>query len=90
MIYTQDLIQGFLEENAHTKIIKDNYQKENDLLKIKNYNDKVIMTIMVIYFVHKEHPQPLKELALILRKGKIFIAKESKINYEDIIKDISI
>ena len=33
MINTQDFIDGFWEENNYTKIIKEQYQKEYDLLK---------------------------------------------------------
>ena len=91
MINTQDFIDGFWEENEYTKIIKEKYQKEFDLLKglkNKNINDKTALTILVLYFINKEHPELLPDLIMIIKKGKIFIQKETKDNYENIIKEI--
>ena len=93
MINTQDFIDGFWEENNYTKIIKEKYQKEFDLLKNlenKNINDKIALTILVIYFITKEHSELLKDLIMIIKKGKIFIQKETNDNYENIIKEIGL
>ena len=91
MINTQDFIDGFWEENEYTKIIKEKYQKEFDLLKglkNKNIDDKTALTILVLYFINKEHPELLPDLIMIIKKGKIFIQKETKDNYDNIIKEI--
>ena len=91
MINTQDFIDGFWEENEYTKIIKEKYQKEFNLLKAlknKNIDDKTALTILVLYFINKEHPELLADLIMIIKKGKIFIQKETKDNYENIIKEI--
>ena len=93
MINTQDFIDGYQEENEYTKIIKQKYQKEFDLLKglkNKNINDKIALTILIIYFINKEHSELLKDLIMIIKKGKIFIQKETKDNYENIIKEIGL
>ena len=93
MIKTQDFIDGFWEENNYTKIIKEKYQKEFDLLKNlenKNINDKIALTILVIYFITKEHSELLKDLIMIIKKGKIFIQKETNDNYENILKEIGL
>ena len=93
MINTQDFIDGFWDENNYTKIIKEKYQKEFDLLKNlenKNINDKIALTILVIYFITKEHSELLKDLIMIIKKGKIFIQKETNDNYENIIKEIGL
>ena len=95
IIDSQDFINGFWEINEITEIIKEKYKKEFDLLKgIKNnkiiINDKVAMTVLIIYFINKEHPELLDELSLILVKAKIFISKEAKECYENIIKEIGI
>ena len=93
MINTQDFIDGFWEENNYTKIIKEQYQKEYDLLKnIKNkkINDKIALTILIIYFINKEHSELLKDLIMIIKKGKIFIQKETNDNYENILKEIGL
>ena len=36
MIGTQNFIEGYWEENEYTKIIKEKYQKEYDLIKNRN------------------------------------------------------
>ena len=91
IIYNQDLIEGFWEENEMTNLIKEKYIKEYDLLKgLKNItiNYRVAMTIIMIYFINKEHSNLLKELSLIIMKAKIYINKETKFTYENIIKEI--
>ena len=93
MINTQDFIDGCWEENNYTKLIKEKYQKEFDLLKTlknKNINDRTALTILVIYFINKEHSELLKDLIMIIKKGKIFIQKETNDNYENIIKEIGL
>ena len=93
MINTQDFINGFWDDNEYTKIIKEKYKKEYNLLKeIKNKNitEKVTMTFLIIYFINKEHPELLDELLIIIKKAKIFILNETKETYENIIKEIKI
>ena len=93
MIYTQDFIEGFWKENEYTKIIKDKYRKEYDLLKeLKNktINDKIAITILIIYYINKEFPELLNDLLMILKKAKKFVKKESKDSYENIIKEINL
>ena len=93
IINTQDFINGFWEVNEYTNIIKEKYKEEYNLLKgIKNKNitDKVAITILIIYFIEKEHPELLDELLMIIKKAKIFILNEAKETYENIIKEISI
>ena len=93
IIKTQNFIKGYWDENNKTKIIKEKYKNEFNLLKglkNKNINDNVIMTIIMIYFIYKEHSELLTELSRIIKKAKIFIKKETKSTYEDIIKKIQI
>ena len=95
IINSQDFINGFWEINELTEIIKEKYKKDFDLLKgIKNnkimINDKVAITILIIYFINEEHPELLDELLMIIAKAKIFISKEAKESYENIIKEIGI
>ena len=95
IINSQDFIDGFWEINELTEIVKEKYKKEYDLLKgIKNnkimINDKVAITILIIYFINKEHAELLDELLMIIAKAKIFISNESKESYENIIKEIGI
>ena len=93
IINTQNFIEGYWSENKQTKIIKEKYQKEYNLIKnLKNekINDNVAITVIIIYFIYKEHFELLKELSRIIKKAKLFIKKEIKISYEQIIKDIGI
>ena len=95
IINSQDFIDGFWEINELTEIVKEKYKKEYDLLKgIKNnkimINDKVAITILIIYFINKEHAELLDELLMIIAKAKIFISNEAKESYENIIKEIGI
>ena len=95
IINSQDFINGFWEINEITEIIKEKYKKEYDLLKgIKNnkimMNDKVAITILIIYFINKEHPELLDELLMIIAKAKIYISNEAKETYENITKEIGI
>ena len=93
MINTQDFIDGFWEENEKTNIIKEKYKKEFNLLenlKNKNIDNKVAMTIIIIYYIHKEHPELLNELMMIIKKAELFIQKQTNDSYENIIKEIKI
>ena len=89
IIRTQDFVNGFWEINEYTEIIKEKYKKEYNLLKSKkSINDKVAITILIIYFINKEHPELSEELQMIIRKAKLFVINETKETYENIIKDI--
>ena len=91
IINTQDFIGGSWDLNEQTKIIKEKYEKEFELLKNikdKNIDDKIAITILIIYFINKEHPELLKELVMIIKKGKLYIQEKTKESYENIIKEI--
>lgn len=86
IIYTQDFIKGFWCYNDLTKPIKEKYEKIYEILKKVN-NDRICMTILIIYFINKDHPELLDELLLIFKKAKDFIKNETNKSYEEIIKD---
>ena len=93
IINTQDFVGGSWDINDQTKIIKEKYEKEFELLKNlkdKNIDDKVAMTILIIYYINKEHSELLKELIMIIKKGKLFIQERTKDTYENIIKEVGI
>jgi hypothetical protein len=90
IINTQDFVSGFWDINDQTKSIKEKYSHEFDLLKNKNINDKIAMTILIVYFVNKEHPELLKELIMIIKKAKLYIQEQIKDSYENIIKELGI
>ena len=93
MINTQDFISGFWDINEKTKLVKEKYNKEYELLKglkDKNIDDKIAMTVLMIYFINKEYPDLLKELVMIMKKAKLYIQEKTKDTYENIVKEIGI
>ena len=91
IINTQDFINGCWDINDKTKIVKEKYEKEFEMLKnLKNVDDKIAMTIIFIYFISKEHSELLNELIMIIKKGKIFIHDKTKETYEYFIKEIGL
>ena len=93
MINSQDFIEGYWEQNKHTKVIIEKYEKEYKLikgLKNKNIDDKTAITILVIYFIYKEHSNSLNDLLMIIKKSKKFIKKAANDSYENIIKEANI
>ena len=93
MVGTQNFVEGFWEDNEYTKEIKNKYQKEYEQikgLKNKNMNDNIALTILIIYFLNKEHPNLMSELIMIIKKAKQFISKQTKDNYDNIIKEIGL
>lgn len=93
IIISQNFIEGFWAINDKTNCIKIKYETEfNSLKELKenNMDETVAMTIMVIYFINKDHPELLDELILILKKAKIFIKKKMGESYENIIKKINV
>ena len=93
IINTQDFVGGSWDINEKTKIIKERYEKEFELLKElkdKNIDDKIAITILIIYFINKEHSELLKELVMIIKKGISFIQEKTKDTYENIIKEIDL
>jgi len=93
MIGTQNFIKGYWKENEYTKIIKDECQKEYDLIKgikTKNLHEKISLTILIIYFMNKEHSNLISGVIMFIKKAKQFILKETRDNYDNIIKEIGL
>ena len=93
MINTQDFIEGFWEENDYTKKIIEKYEKEYKLIKElnnKNIDEKTVITILIIYYINKEHNESLNDLLMVIKKAKQFIQKVTNDTYENIIKEVNI
>ena len=92
-INTQNFVSGFWDVNDKTKKIKNLYEKEFNLLinlKDKNIDNTIAMTIIMIYFINKQHSELLKELIMIIKKAKLYIQEKTKNSYENIIKEIGL
>jgi len=86
IINTQDFIEGCWEYNEQTKYIKEKYLDKFNRIKSKIYlNDKIIITILIIFFIENECYELLNELNIIIRKAKIYIQKNAKKSYKEII-----
>ena len=72
LINDQNFVEGYQEINENTEKVKENYQNEFKLLKElkdKNINDNIAITILIIYFIIKEHSELLNELFMIIEKN---------------------
>ena len=91
IINTQNFVEGFWDLNEYSEKIKEKYKRQFKLLKElkdKNINDQVAITILIIYFIKKEHEELLDELVMIIQKAELFITKNTNDNYENIIKEV--
>ena len=76
MIKTQDNTEGFWDVNELTEFIFEKYKKQYDSLKQKNHSDKVVMTILVIYYLKNQNFYFSNELLMIIKKAESYIKKE--------------
>ena len=93
MVGTQNFVEGFWEENEYTLKIKNKYQKEYEQIKgikDKNMNDTIVLTIIIIYFLNKEHQNLISELIMIIKKARQYILKQTNDSYDNIIKEIGL
>ena len=95
LIMSQDIIEGSWSENDATKKLI-NIVTTNIFDKIKNKivalnkgtnENKIIYTILVIYFLKTKCTQNLNEYRLVINKANKFLAKNG-INYDDIVSGI--
>ena len=88
MVKTQDFVEGFWEINETTKFLIEKYKKEYEKLKLEYSKDKVVITVLMIYYLNKECFELLSELIMIIKKAKDFIQKETSVGYEDIVEKL--
>ena len=93
IINTQNFVNGYWDINNETKNIKKKYEREFNLLKglkDKNIDDIIAMTIIMVFFINKEHNELLIELVMIIKKAKFYIQDRTKSTYENIINEIGL
>ena len=88
MVKTQDFVEGFWEINEATKFLIEKYKQEYEKLKLEYSKDKVIITVLMIYYLNKECFELISELIMIIKKAKDFIQKETNVGYEDIVEKL--
>ena len=95
IIISQDIIEGFWNENDKTKklidiITSDKFEKiKNKVIALnKGENEiKIIYTILVIYYMKTKCADNLDEYVLVINKANKFLEKNG-IDYDDIVSDI--
>ena len=97
MLMSQDIIEGYWDEKKETKIIrnkipKGGFEKIVGYIKNKNIIDdfnKIVYTILAIYYIEKVKAHSIKEYRLVINKGKKYLMSKG-FNYDDEIKKIHI
>ena len=96
VLMAQDIIEGFWNEVAETKRIvnkvKEGFKKIVEFVKSKNITEnfnRIVYTILVIYYIQKEKANSIKEYRLVINKGKKYLMSKG-INYDEEIKKIKI
>ena len=95
LIMSQDIIEGFWNENDETKAIiniitSEKFDKIKNKVNALNKGEisiKIIYTILVIYYLKKECTDNLDEYKLVLNKAIKFLEKNG-INYDDFVSNI--
>ena len=97
LIMSQNIIEGYWDENEETKNIiniidKDKINKINNKINSlikgeKENNNKIKYTILVIFYLNTKFSEKLNEYKLIINKAKKFLINQG-IKYEDIIDGI--
>jgi hypothetical protein len=92
LIISQDIIEGSWDENNETKKLIDIISSDT-FNKIKNKitalskganENKIIYTILVIYYLKTKLTSKLSEYRLVINKAEKFLTKNG-INYDDIV-----
>ena len=97
LLIAQDIIEGYWDEVKETKIIvnkipKGGFDKIVQYIKSKNISqdfNKIVYTILAIYYIEKTKSKNIKEYRLVLNKGKKYLMNKG-IDYDKEIKNIKI
>ena len=95
LILSQDIIEGFWNENNETKkiiniITLEKFDKIKNKINALNKGEnesKIIYTILVIYYLKTKCATNLNEYKLVINKANKFLQKNG-INYDDVVSDI--
>ena len=95
LILSQDIIEGFWNENNETKkliniITLEKFDKIKNKINALNKGvneSKIIYTILVIYYLKTKCAANLNEYKLVINKANKFL-QINGINYDDIVSDI--
>ena len=96
LIMNQNALEGFWDENEETKkiidiISLDKFNKIKNKITAMNIGEKenkIIYTILVLYFLKTKLSMKLNEYKLVIHKAEKFL-KSNGIDYDDIVSDIN-
>ena len=94
-ILSQDVIEGnWTKDNECEMLIE---QEKNIYEKIRKYseNKKIkdengIITLFVLYYIYNKKSDKVAELKFVINKAKKYVKKVFKLEYDEIIKEISV
>ena len=95
MILTQDIIDGFWDENEQTKFIISKYQKKYSQIEsyLKDINSvefkKMAVTFIVLYYLKKDESSKLQRYMIIINKAETFL-DNCGMGYGAILKNVKI
>ena len=90
MILTQDIIDGFWNENEQTKFIISKYQKIYNLVEnyLKGINSqeykKMSVTFIILYYLRKDESKKLQSYMIIINKAELYLSNNGT-SYNDIV-----
>ena len=95
LIMSQDIIEGSWDENNETKklidiISSDTFNKIKNKITALNKGtneNKIIYTILVIYYLKTKLTSKLSEYRLVINKAEKFLTKNG-INYDDVVSGV--
>ena len=87
IIFSQNICEGFWNINSQTELVKSKYLLDFKFLRSENYDDITSITILIIYFLNKEHKELSSKLAILLKKAKLYIKNKTGISYKKIVSN---
>ena len=92
MILTQDIIDGFWNENEQTKYIISKYQKIYNLVEkyLKGINSQeyknMSITFIILYYLKKDESKKIQSYMIIINKTESYLVKNG-ISYSEILSN---
>ena len=80
-------VEGFWNINSQTELVKSKYLLDFKFLRSENYDDITSITILIIYFLNKEHKKLSSKLAILFKKAKLYIKNKTGISYKKIVSN---
>ena len=87
IIFSQNICEGFWNINSQTELVKSKYLLDFKFLRSENYDDITSITILIIYFLNKEHKELSSKLAILFKKAKLYIKNKTGISYKKIVSN---